>query len=102
MDQAQAVAGQTGALLFLAAGNWRWVQAWAFLAIFAIGSIAFSAWLLRRDPALLEYAGRDLFKVRIFPIEPNAIDRLSGDQKGSMALSVPGRGLASRELSSLT
>lgn len=23
-----------------------------------------------RDPALLEYAGRDLFKVRIFPIEP--------------------------------
>ena len=24
------------------------------------------------DPALLEYAGRDAFKVRIFPIEPNA------------------------------
>jgi len=24
-----------------------------------------------RDPALLEYAGRDLFKVRIFPIEPH-------------------------------
>src|SRR6266480_1480099 len=24
-----------------------------------------------RDPALLEYAGRDLFKVRVFPIEPN-------------------------------
>ena len=24
------------------------------------------------DPALLEYAGRDLFKVRIFPIEPNS------------------------------
>ena len=23
-----------------------------------------------RDPALLEYAGRDMFKVRIFPIEP--------------------------------
>src|SRR3954465_13753602 len=26
----------------------------------------------QRDPALLEYAGRDLFKVRIFPIEANA------------------------------
>ena len=26
----------------------------------------------QRDPALLEYAGRDLFKVRIFPIEPHA------------------------------
>jgi len=25
-----------------------------------------------RDPALLEYAGRDLFKVRIFPIEPRS------------------------------
>lgn len=25
----------------------------------------------QRDPALLEYAGRDLFRVRIFPIEPN-------------------------------
>jgi Ca-activated chloride channel homolog len=25
----------------------------------------------QRDPALLEYAGRDLFKVRIFPIEPH-------------------------------
>ena len=24
-----------------------------------------------KDPALLEYAGRDLFKVRIFPIEPH-------------------------------
>src|SRR3982751_6767162 len=25
-----------------------------------------------RDPALLEYAGRDMFKVRIFPIEPRS------------------------------
>ncbi|HWX21584.1 MAG TPA: VIT domain-containing protein [Candidatus Binatia bacterium] len=25
-----------------------------------------------KDPALLEYAGRDVFKVRIFPIEPNS------------------------------
>src|SRR6266704_614379 len=25
-----------------------------------------------RDPALLEYAGRDLFKVRVFPIEPRS------------------------------
>ncbi|MGZ5538300.1 MAG: VIT domain-containing protein, partial [Chthoniobacterales bacterium] len=25
-----------------------------------------------RDPALLEYAGRDMFKVRIFPIEPHS------------------------------
>ncbi|HSI35039.1 MAG: VIT domain-containing protein, partial [Phycisphaerae bacterium] len=26
----------------------------------------------RKDPALLEYIGRDTFKVRIFPIEPNS------------------------------
>jgi Ca-activated chloride channel family protein len=30
-----------------------------------------------RDPALLEYAGRDIFKVRIFPIEPNSKKRIS-------------------------
>src|SRR5437660_1770790 len=30
-----------------------------------------------RDPALLEYAGQDVFKVRIFPIEPRARKRVS-------------------------
>ncbi len=30
-----------------------------------------------RDPALLEYAGRDVFKVRIFPIEPNSRKRIT-------------------------
>src|SRR5213078_648285 len=30
-----------------------------------------------RDPALLEYAGRDLFKVRIFPIEPHSSKRIT-------------------------
>ncbi len=30
-----------------------------------------------RDPALLEYAGRDIFKVRIFPIEPNSHKRIA-------------------------
>ena len=29
-----------------------------------------------KDPALLEYAGRDIFKVRIFPIEPNSTRRI--------------------------
>ena len=30
-----------------------------------------------KDPALLEYAGRDLFKVRIFPIEPRERKRIT-------------------------
>src|SRR5262245_22705779 len=30
-----------------------------------------------KDPALLEYAGRDLFKVRIFPIEGNSRKRIT-------------------------
>jgi Ca-activated chloride channel homolog len=30
-----------------------------------------------RDPALLEYAGQDMYKVRIFPIEPNSRKRIS-------------------------
>ena len=30
-----------------------------------------------KDPALLEYAGRDMFKVRIFPIEPTSRKRIT-------------------------
>jgi Ca-activated chloride channel family protein len=30
-----------------------------------------------KDPALLEYGGRDVFKVRIFPIEPNSKKRIT-------------------------
>src|SRR5712672_278870 len=30
-----------------------------------------------KDPALLEYAGRDIFKVRIFPIEPHSKKRIT-------------------------
>ncbi len=30
-----------------------------------------------KDPALLEYAGQDIFKVHIFPIEPNSTKRIS-------------------------
>jgi protein-S-isoprenylcysteine O-methyltransferase Ste14 len=39
--------------LFLPAGRWDWWQGWAFIAIFAIGSAGFVAWLIERDPALL-------------------------------------------------
>jgi len=42
-----------GVLLFWPAGNWLWPQAWAFLIIFTLGTIAFCTWLWRRDPALL-------------------------------------------------
>jgi protein-S-isoprenylcysteine O-methyltransferase Ste14 len=40
-------------LLFYPAGNWHWPHAWVLLAIFALGSAGFGAWLVRRDPALL-------------------------------------------------
>src|SRR5580692_5390644 len=30
-----------------------------------------------KDPALLEYAGRDVFKVRVYPIEPNSHKRIT-------------------------
>jgi protein-S-isoprenylcysteine O-methyltransferase Ste14 len=45
--------GLMGAVLFAAAGTWRWVQGWTFVAEFFFGSIGFSLWLKRRDPALL-------------------------------------------------
>jgi protein-S-isoprenylcysteine O-methyltransferase Ste14 len=41
-------------VLFLAAGNWRWPEGWAFMAIFGFGSVGFIAWLGPRDPALLQ------------------------------------------------
>src|SRR5262245_55495147 len=40
-------------ILFVAAGDWGWPQGWAFVAIFAFGSLYFGVWLLRRDPELL-------------------------------------------------
>jgi len=51
--QTSAWLGFIGVLLFMPAGTWRWPQAWALLAIFTVGSAVFSAWFLRRDPALL-------------------------------------------------
>jgi protein-S-isoprenylcysteine O-methyltransferase Ste14 len=45
--------GAMGVVLFGAAGDLAWPQGWAFLAIFVLGSIGFSLWLMRRDPALL-------------------------------------------------
>ncbi len=51
--QTTAWIGVMALWLFLPAGNWRWPQGWAFIAIFALGSAAFVAWLLKRDPALL-------------------------------------------------
>jgi protein-S-isoprenylcysteine O-methyltransferase Ste14 len=46
------LAGMAG-VLFLAAGDWRWPQAWALLAELGVCSFAVSFWLLRHDPALL-------------------------------------------------
>ena len=43
-----------GAILFLAAGDWRWPQGWVFLSELGLSSLAVSFWLLRHDPAFLE------------------------------------------------
>lgn len=39
--------------LFWGAGDWSWPQGWAFIAIFVLGSIGFSIYMISRDPALL-------------------------------------------------
>jgi protein-S-isoprenylcysteine O-methyltransferase Ste14 len=41
-------------LLFAAAGDWHWPQAWAFLLESAVSAFALGAWLARHDPALLQ------------------------------------------------
>ena len=52
--QTTLVVAVMGAVLFLAAGDWRWPQAWLFLGEFGSAGLAISFWLLRHDPALLE------------------------------------------------
>ena len=42
-----------GVLLFWPAGNWLWLEGWAFLVIFTVCSILFCAWLWNRDRDLL-------------------------------------------------
>ena len=41
------------AILFGAAGTWRWPSAWAFLGLFVAVSLALSLWLAAFDPGLL-------------------------------------------------
>jgi hypothetical protein len=51
--QTSAWLAAMAAILFLAAGDWRWSEAWIFLAEVALLSFAVSFWLLVHDPALL-------------------------------------------------
>jgi protein-S-isoprenylcysteine O-methyltransferase Ste14 len=41
------------AILFLAAGTWRWPGAWAYLILMFTGGLWIGLWLARHDPALL-------------------------------------------------
>jgi protein-S-isoprenylcysteine O-methyltransferase Ste14 len=42
------------AVLFAAAGTWRWAGGWWFVALFGAVSLIVSVWLLFADPALLQ------------------------------------------------
>lgn len=46
--------GLIATALLGAAGDWRWPQAWIFVAELAIGFQLGNVWLARHDPALLE------------------------------------------------
>ena len=43
----------TALLLFVAAGTWRWPQAWVYTALMMGSGIATGLWLAQHDPALL-------------------------------------------------
>ena len=51
--QTLVVYALTAALLFVAAGTWRWPQAWVFVVEMMASGIAIGIWLARHDPALL-------------------------------------------------
>jgi protein-S-isoprenylcysteine O-methyltransferase Ste14 len=48
-----ALYAATGALLFAAAGTWRWPQAWILIVEMATSGLAIGLWLARHDPGLL-------------------------------------------------
>ena len=48
-----AVYAATAALLFAAAGTWRWPQAWILVIEMAASGFAVGLWLARHDPGLL-------------------------------------------------
>ena len=48
-----ALYAATGALLFAAAGTWRWPQAWILIVEMAASGLAIGLWLARHDPGLL-------------------------------------------------
>ncbi len=47
-----------GAFLFITAGRWNWVEAWAFLGISLGGILANGLWTLRHNPEMLNERGR--------------------------------------------
>src|SRR5579864_6546223 len=51
-----------GIVLFFAAGTVDWRGAWVFLAEFAVGGLAITLWLARRDPGLLRERMRGPFQ----------------------------------------
>jgi len=48
-----ALYAATGALLFAAAGTWRWPQAWILIVEMGASGLAIGLWLARHDPGLL-------------------------------------------------
>jgi protein-S-isoprenylcysteine O-methyltransferase Ste14 len=51
--QTLVVNALTAALLFVAAGTWRWPQAWIFIIEMTASGIVVGVWLARHDPGLL-------------------------------------------------
>ena len=51
--QTLLVYAATAVLLFVAAGTWRWPQAWIFIVEMVTTGIAVGVWLARHDPGLL-------------------------------------------------
>lgn len=60
--QTLALVAVMAALMFVPAGAIAWPGAWVFLGEMAVASVLIGAWLLRRDPALLQERLSGLFR----------------------------------------
>jgi protein-S-isoprenylcysteine O-methyltransferase Ste14 len=54
----------TWAILFLAAGSWRWLAAWLFVGLQAAIFLLMGLWVVRRNPGVINERGRKSDKTK--------------------------------------
>jgi len=78
----------TAVLLFVAAGTWRWPQAWIFVIEMAATGIAVGVWLARHDPGLSNRPGAEAMQTftAVQEFDSPVVPQLSPSSRGARPL----------------